>query len=127
MHFLGNKSIDELPAYVQHMDVCTMFYEVNDYTKYIYPLKLHEYLAAGVPVVSSRIESLCQFGDVVNIASDDSSGLCWLAVLYRRNSAVQRPSQRAARSREYDWERLASRVADIIKVGVDRVVARGAK
>lgn len=49
VYFLGNKQVTELPGYVQNMDVCTMCYKVDDYTKYIYPLKLHEYLAAGGP------------------------------------------------------------------------------
>jgi glycosyltransferase involved in cell wall biosynthesis len=128
VHFLGNKSIEELPAYTQHMDVCTMFYEVNDYTKYIYPLKLHEYLAAGVPVVSSRIHALRQFADVVNIASDESE---WSMLLARALLPEQRsPAAIAARravAKEYDWEHLAALVADIIKAGVDRVTGRTGK
>ena len=42
----------DLPAYVQHFDACLMFYDVNDYTKYIYPVKLNEYLATGRPTIS---------------------------------------------------------------------------
>jgi len=50
VHFLGGKRIGELPGYTQHLDVCAMYYALNDYTKFIYPLKLHEYLATGRPV-----------------------------------------------------------------------------
>jgi glycosyltransferase involved in cell wall biosynthesis len=122
VHFLGNKSIDELPAYVQHMDVCTMCYEVNDYTKYINPLKLHEYLAAGVPVVSSRIEALRQFADVVNIATDESewSRLLALALSPEQRRAAAVAARRAVALRDV-WEHLASVVGDIIKGGVVRV------
>ncbi len=61
VYFLGGKHWDELPGYMQHMDVCTLCYKLNDYTKYIYPLKLHEYLAAGRPVVAAPIRSLLEF------------------------------------------------------------------
>jgi glycosyltransferase involved in cell wall biosynthesis len=128
VHFLGNKSVHELPAYVQHMDVCTMCYEVNDYTKYIYPLKLHEYLAAGVPVVSSRIEALGQFADVVNIARGESE---WSRLLARALTPEQRTpaavTARRAVAQKYDWEHLASVVGEIIRVGVDRVTGRADK
>ena len=47
VHYLGGKPAKDLPSYIQHFDVCLMCYEVNDYTQYIYPLKLNEYLASG--------------------------------------------------------------------------------
>lgn len=58
MHFLGHKPIEVACAYPQHMDVCLLPYKANDYTKYIYPLKLHEYLAGGKPIVGTPIRSL---------------------------------------------------------------------
>ena len=48
VHYLGNRSVGEVPAYIQHMDVCLLCYALTDYTRYIFPLKLHEYLATGV-------------------------------------------------------------------------------
>ena len=47
VHLLGGKAVSALPAYTQHLDVCMLCYEVTGYTKFIYPLKLHEYLASG--------------------------------------------------------------------------------
>src|SRR5690606_4940220 len=61
VHLLGSKPVEELPGYCQHFDVCMMCYEVSDYTNYIYPLKLHEYLASGRPVVSAPIEAVRPF------------------------------------------------------------------
>src|SRR5262249_15798905 len=43
VHYLGGKTFAQLPAYIQHFDVCLMCYEVNAYTQYIYPMKLNEY------------------------------------------------------------------------------------
>ena len=68
VHWLGPKDRNELPAYMQHLDVCMMCYAVNEYTRYIYPLKLHEYLAGGRPVVASPIRTLQDFSHVIELA-----------------------------------------------------------
>ena len=64
MHFLGGKPSKSLGAYPQHFDVCLMPYVIDDYTRYVYPLKMHEYLAGGRPVVSSPIRSVEDFKHV---------------------------------------------------------------
>jgi len=74
VHFLGAKTTQELAAYPQHFDVCIMPYRVNDYTKYIYPLKLHEYLASGRPVVATPIRSLEEYCNVLTLAAAPNNG-----------------------------------------------------
>lgn len=69
VYFLGNKPKEIVCAYPQHMDVCLLPYKANDYTKYIYPLKLHEYLAGGKPIVGTSIRSLLDFTHVIKLAS----------------------------------------------------------
>jgi glycosyltransferase involved in cell wall biosynthesis len=64
IHFLGIKSYRELPAYLRHADVGLIPFHLEKHDNlvaHIHPLKLYEYLAAGLPVVSTRwseIESL---------------------------------------------------------------------
>jgi hypothetical protein len=61
MHFLGRKSYAELPAYCKEFDVGLIPFKINELTKAVNPIKLREYLAAGLPVVSTRLPeaSLC--------------------------------------------------------------------
>ena len=42
VHFLGGRPTKSLGAYPQHFDVCLMPYVIDDYTRYVYPLKMHE-------------------------------------------------------------------------------------
>ncbi len=69
VHFLGQKDRRQVPAYVGHMDVNTMCYRATGegWWTAISPLKLHEYLACKHPVISSPIEAVKPFSDVVGI------------------------------------------------------------
>jgi UDP-galactopyranose mutase len=55
IHRLGLKPYAELPAYFSGWDVGWMPFARNDATRYISPTKTPEYLAAGLPVVSTSI------------------------------------------------------------------------
>jgi glycosyltransferase involved in cell wall biosynthesis len=70
VHFLGPKPAREVARYTAHMDVNTMCYRTDPggWWRAISPLKLHEYLAAGPPVVAADVEALRGFGAVLAIA-----------------------------------------------------------
>jgi glycosyltransferase involved in cell wall biosynthesis len=55
IHWLGGRKYQELPAYLAHWDLGVMPFALNDATRYISPTKTPEFLAAGLPVVSSAI------------------------------------------------------------------------
>jgi glycosyltransferase involved in cell wall biosynthesis len=55
LHWLGGKSYDELPAYLAHWQAGWMPFALNESTRYISPTKTPEFLAAGLPVVSTAI------------------------------------------------------------------------
>ncbi len=55
VHFLGRKPYTELPAYCKGFDVAINPFEINELTLAANPLKVREYLAAGLPVVSTDI------------------------------------------------------------------------
>ena len=120
VHFLGAKSTPELAEYPQHFDVCIMPYVQNAYTRYIYPLKLHEYLAAGRPTVGTPIRTLREFGDVIELAEGPEA---WSAAIERSlTPAANRAEAREHResvARRHDWDVLAERTAELIEQAVD--------
>ena len=108
-----------LGAYPQHFDVCVMPYVLDDYTKYVYPLKMHEYLASGRPVVSSGIRSVEDFRHVVTIAGSREEWSNAIADgLSARENSEERNAERQAVAREHDWDPVARRVAQAIARGV---------
>ncbi|SMC87745.1 glycosyltransferase family 1 protein [Pedobacter africanus] len=55
IHYLGQKSYHELPSYLAGWDVAMIPFLLNESTRFISPTKTPEYLAAGIPVVSTPI------------------------------------------------------------------------
>jgi glycosyltransferase involved in cell wall biosynthesis len=69
IHWLGQKSYNELPAYVKTFDVCLMPFALNEATEYINPTKTLEYMAAGKPIVSTAVADVVRnFTPVVKVA-----------------------------------------------------------
>jgi glycosyltransferase involved in cell wall biosynthesis len=122
VYFLGERPAHRLGEYIQHFDVCIMPYRVDDYTKYIYPGKLHEYLATGKPVISTPIRSVEQFRNVVALAADREE---WSRAIERALSEEENTADRRAErqrvAREHDWSELVNGIARTIArhVGVD--------
>ncbi|MBA3730195.1 MAG: UDP-galactopyranose mutase, partial [Sphingomonas sp.] len=70
--YLGSKTYAELPAYASGWDVALMPFAINAATRFISPTKTPEYLAAGLPVVSTPITDVIRhYGeiDAVSVAS----------------------------------------------------------
>jgi len=55
MHFLGRKPYADLPAYCKGFDVAINPFRINELTLNANPLKVREYLAAGLPVISTPV------------------------------------------------------------------------
>jgi UDP-galactopyranose mutase len=73
LHWLGPKSYQELPSYLAGWDCGIMPFALNESTRFISPTKTPEYLAGGLPVVSTDINDVRRpYGDMglVSIAAN---------------------------------------------------------
>jgi len=61
---------NDVPELLANYDVGIIPYIVNEVNKNIYPLKINEYLAVGVPVVMNAFASLPEFEGLISVASD---------------------------------------------------------
>ncbi|HEY2462303.1 MAG TPA: glycosyltransferase [Candidatus Acidoferrum sp.] len=119
VYFLGAKPTSVLATYPQHFDVNIMPYRLDDYTKYIYPLKLHEYLASGNPTVGARLPVLDEFSDLVALPDTDAE---WSeAIVQELQPAANSEARRAARqfvAQQYDWATIVQRLAEIMTLRI---------
>lgn len=68
VHYLGPKSYEDLPRYMQALDVGLIPAQLNEYTRSMFPMKFFEYLAAGIPVVSTPLPALDEYSDVATFS-----------------------------------------------------------
>ncbi len=106
---------------VRHMvrfDVGILPYVLNSFTTDVMPMKLKEYLAAGLPVVATPLPEIRRFADehpeVVAFATDAPSFVTTLRAALASNGMVAR-ARRLAVARRYDWTQQISRMSALIE------------
>ena len=111
VHFLGVRPYSNIPRYQVHMDVNVLCYrtEVGGWWTDVSPLKLHEYLAVGKPVVAASLEVLNGLHHVVATASGEIE---WREALQEaiegrgRGTVAQRREVAIAN----DWDKVVDRL-----------------
>ncbi len=80
-YWLGHKPYNEVPNYINGLDICLMCYIINDWTFYGDPSKMHEYLALGKPVIATGLEAIKVHSNVIDIPEDKKG---WLIAIEER-------------------------------------------
>jgi glycosyltransferase involved in cell wall biosynthesis len=112
IHLLGARPYAQLPEVLRAADAGLIPYARNALTESIFPMKVYEYLAAGLPIVATPLPALAGIADVAS-ASDAAA----LAALLDEALAADSPELRAARSRRaasHSWERRLEEIATAI-------------
>jgi len=111
IRFLGRKPYADLPRYAKAFDVALMPFKVNELTLASNPLKVREYLAAGLPVVSTAIPEVERLG-VCRIGKDADGVVREIAAAV---AAGPGPSEvRAAQVRSEGWEARVGEMQEIV-------------
>ena len=70
IHAIGHRPYETLPQYLRGFDVALLPFVVNELTLASNPLKLREYLAAGLPVVAAPLPEVARFEGLVTLSGD---------------------------------------------------------
>jgi len=109
IHLLGPRAYGELPNVLRAADAGLIPYARNELTDSIFPMKVYEYLAAGLPVIATPLPALANVDGVRSAA--DAQGI--LALL-EEALAQDSPERRAARSHAaaaHSWDRRLEEIA----------------
>jgi UDP-galactopyranose mutase len=122
IHYLGMKSYDELPAYIAGWHAAMLPFARNDSTRFISPTKTPEYLAAGLPVISTSIRDVVRpYGDagLVHIADHPVD-----FIAAAEKALAEDPSERLRRVdallSKTSWRRTWGRMAELLEDVVQR-------
>ncbi|HUY31278.1 MAG TPA: glycosyltransferase [Pirellulales bacterium] len=109
---LGPIPYAELPAHTAHFDVGIVPFELNELTRHVHPIKALEYLAAGVPTVSSALADLADVAGVVSFAASPRDWLTALeAAIEPASRGPERVAARRAAAQVRSWDHAAQRIA----------------
>ncbi|WP_161794787.1 glycosyltransferase [Desulfonatronum thioautotrophicum] len=114
VHFLGQKNVPELPTYMANMNVNTMCYRSGGGGWWVagYPLKLHEYLAVGKPVVSADIDAVRPFAHVCDIARSRDE---WISAIERAFSGgIGSIESRQKVAADNSWDKRVDKIEEIL-------------
>jgi glycosyltransferase involved in cell wall biosynthesis len=112
MHLLGKRRYQDLPDVLRGADAALIPYALNELTSSIFPMKVYEYLAAGLPVVATPLPSLDGVEGVVTAADAEAAAARLDELL-----AADGPELRAARSTlaaRHSWESRLEEIAEAL-------------
>ncbi len=115
VHFRGVRRKEELPAIVAGFDVAIIPYRLNGYTANVFPMKVFEYLAAGVPVVSTPLPSLV--GEVEHVcfaSSVEPFADAVRAALMAHDDNGEAAHQRVTYASGFSWESRADAAVSLL-------------
>jgi len=112
IHWLGSRGYADLPAYLSGWDVALMPFAINAATRFISPTKTPEYLAGGLPVVSTPIVDVVRhYGDMdaVAIAADatDFIAACETALALPRTGSWRDTADAVLATQSWDRTQAA--------------------
>jgi glycosyltransferase involved in cell wall biosynthesis len=113
IHLLGRREYARLPAYCKAFDAALLPFVCNRMTLNINPIKLREYLAAGLPVVSTPLPEAARYQPHVQIARDpdDFARACDAAITH---SSPKERRQRARCVADETWEAVVEKLSRLV-------------
>jgi len=109
VHFLGHKNHGELPAYLANFDACIIPFIVNPLTCATDPVKLYEYFSQGKPVVSTPLDEVGYWSDLVYFGDGPEEFAASLDLAVNEDSEHLR-QRRLTVASENTWSRRFSEI-----------------
>ena len=114
IRYLGHQPYSRLPEMMGGFDVALMPFALNEATRSISPTKTLEYLAAGLPVVSTRVpDVVADYGEVVELR-DDAEGFAAACREVAGHSRGQRDANVSPLLERHDWHAIADEMRTLI-------------
>ena len=121
IHLLGSRNYDELPRYIKCFDVGLIPYVLSEYALNVYPTKLNEYLAMGLPVVATNLPEVRKFNedfnDVVSIADDSASFASQIQESLANNTPAQ-VQRRIEVASQNSWQARLEHMSTLITTAI---------
>lgn len=111
---LARRAYRDLPAVLRGFDVGLVPYTLSDWTRAVDPLKLLEYLAAGLPVVSTPLPEVLRHGNLVEIGGEVASTFVDATHRALERRSPEHAAVRRRHAASNAWEERAHQVTSLL-------------
>ena len=124
LHFTGGIPFEKLPLFAGSFDAGLIPFKINPLTLASNPLKLFEYFALGIPVVSTPLPEVERFRPDVDIAATASEAV---TALLRRFGTEDQTGEERRRTvaREHSWELVTERQMKLVEAAERSMTTAG--
>ena len=126
IQYVGQRTYDELPAYLAGWDVCLLPFALNDATRFISPTKTLEYMAAERPIVSTPIADVAgPYGSIVYLGDGPAgfTAACEAALAATADEHEHRTAEMRAVLSRTSWDATARAMNRLINRALRRTTA----
>lgn len=113
IYYLGYMSRKRIANYLNNFSICLMLYSVNLYTKAVFPIKLFEYFALGLPVVTKNLPFTQKYKDLLYIAQTNSDYISLVKKAMKEDNKEKR-KKRIKIALEHDWTKIVDKAYNIL-------------
>jgi glycosyltransferase involved in cell wall biosynthesis len=119
---LDHIPFEDLPRFAEVFDVALIPRRINELTVAMNPIKLLEYLALELPVVSTNLPEVRRYGDLVFVAENNEHFVRLIGQALNDNTPDRRRRRRLA-AEGISWDSVADRTSDTMQK-IDEAKAR---
>lgn len=127
IEFVGGKSYNKMPEFYKSLDLCIIPHLVNDFTKYMDPKKIYEYLASGKKIITTEISGIDDLVEKINkyekiiykVKNKEEFNETLKDLIYKNNYKLSETSKENINEvlKEFSWKNKVDKIFDFIKNG----------
>jgi glycosyltransferase involved in cell wall biosynthesis len=111
---VGHRSYSQLPTYLKGFDIALLPFVQNELTRNANPLKLREYLAAGLPIVATPLPEVARFEKLVSLAATADEYIQQIEELLARGPVG--PSwERSSEVAHESWDYKVTEIEELVR------------
>jgi len=115
VHFLGSRQVSQVPYYLKGFHVGLMPYIQSRQVDNISPLKLYDYLAAGLPIVSVDMPAAREFSHHIHFAPG-AEGFAESVRAALADTIPERQEARRSLAAQHTWQARVEQISEIFEM-----------
>jgi glycosyltransferase involved in cell wall biosynthesis len=114
VHYLGSRDVSQVPHYLKGFQVGLMPYLQSRQVDNISPLKLYDYLATGLPLVSVDMPAAHEFKPYIHLA-DNPQAFADAVRAALADTTPERQQTRRSLAAQHTWRARVEQISDVLR------------